>query len=172
MRSQALRPQELDALRAIFEAAWRDDFTSEDWEHMFPGVHFLLEQDGGIASHGAVVERELDTGDHELLTGWVENVATPPEFRGRGYGTTVVRAVSEHIASRYQLGGLDTGSRGFYERLGWQTWRGPTNVRTDDGLVPTPDEDGAVMVLVTPTTPNDLDLGAPISCEWRPGDAW
>jgi len=36
---------------------------------------------------------------------------------------------------------------------------------------PTPDEDGYIMVLTTPTTPQ-LSLEAPISCEWRPGDVW
>jgi aminoglycoside 2'-N-acetyltransferase I len=44
-------------------------------------------------------------------------------------------------------------------------------VRTERGLVATPEEDGYVMVLRTPTT-RTIDLAAPISCEWRPGDVW
>jgi hypothetical protein len=35
----------------------------------------------------------------------------------------------------------------------------------------TPDEDGFVMILTTPTSPA-LDLDLPLSCEWRPGDVW
>jgi aminoglycoside 2'-N-acetyltransferase I len=60
---------------------------------------------------------------------------------------------------------------GFYERLGWVAWRGPTSVRMGAGAVRTVEEDGNVFVRLTPTSPV-LDLSAPISCEWRPGDAW
>ena len=35
----------------------------------------------------------------------------------------------------------------------------------------TPDEEGFIMILRTPTTP-DLDAAAPIGCEWRPADVW
>ena len=38
-------------------------------------------------------------------------------------------------------------------------------------MIGTPEEDGLVMAC-TPTTPSDLDLDAPISCDWRPGDVW
>ena len=41
----------------------------------------------------------------------------------------------------------------------------------DPGDERTPEEDGFVLVRLTPTSP-DLDLSAPISCEWRPGDVW
>ena len=52
-----------------------------------------------------------------------------------------------------------------------RVWRGPSGARTSDGVEPTPDEDGYILVLPTPSTPT-LDLDASISCEWRPGDAW
>jgi aminoglycoside 2'-N-acetyltransferase I len=79
--------------------------------------------------------------------------------------------VTAFIRERFELGALGTGSHGFYERLGWLTWMGPTSVRTANGPRRTPDEDGYVMVLPTPASP-PLDLTAPISCEWRPGDVW
>ena len=145
--------------------------SDEDWAHMLPAVHFLLEAGGDVVSHAAVVERELHTGGHRLSTGYVENMATRPELQGRGFGTRVLRAVNEHIAAAYQLGALDTSRPTFYERHGWRVWRGPISVRTEDGEVRTPEEEGAVMVLATPTSPS-LDLDAPISCEWRPGDVW
>jgi aminoglycoside 2'-N-acetyltransferase I len=83
-----------------------------------------------------------------------------------------MRAANEHIVATYALGGLDTGSHGFYERLGWERWRGPTSVRAAEGERRTPEEDGYVMILRTPGTPADLDVDAPISCDWRPGDVW
>jgi aminoglycoside 2'-N-acetyltransferase I len=58
---------------------------------------------------------------------------------------------------------------GGYARLGWELWRGPLFVRTDAGLMPTPDEE--VMILRLPrTTP--LDLDSPLSAEWREGELW
>ena len=69
--------------------------------------------------------------------------------------------------------GVDDLSRAieFYERLGWRRWAGPTYVRTDAGLVRTAEDDGNVLVRLTPASP-DLDLSAPLSCEWRSGDVW
>ena len=75
------------------------------------------------------------------------------------------------IRERFELGALGTGRHHFYERLGWLTWTGPAFVRTAEGTRRTPDEDGFILVLPTPASPQ-LDLAAPISCEWRPGDVW
>ena len=75
------------------------------------------------------------------------------------------------IEERFQLGALGTGRHHFYERLGWRTWRGPSFVRTGTGPSRTPDDDGYILVLPTPTSPT-LDLEASISCEWSPGDVW
>jgi aminoglycoside 2'-N-acetyltransferase I len=50
-------------------------------------------------------------------------------------------------------------------------WLGQTCVRTDGGLVRTPENDDALYIRPTPTSP-EFDLSAPISCEWRPGDPW
>jgi aminoglycoside 2'-N-acetyltransferase I len=80
-------------------------------------------------------------------------------------------AVGDFIAENFELGALATGRHAFYERLGWRTWRGPSSVRTPHGELPTPDEDGYLMVLKTARTPA-IDLTQSISCDWRPGDVW
>jgi aminoglycoside 2'-N-acetyltransferase I len=113
----------------------------------------------------------LQVGGRELRTGYVEAVATSPDRQGLGLGSIVMTDVTEYIRDGFELGGLGTGRQSFYGRLGWQIWAGPSAVRTPDGDLPTPDDDGFIMVLSTPTSP-PLDLGAPISCEWRPGDVW
>jgi aminoglycoside 2'-N-acetyltransferase I len=82
-----------------------------------------------------------------------------------------MREVDGYLAENFDLGALGTGTQAFYERLGWQIWRGPSYVRTDAGTERTMDEDGYILVLPTPSSPT-LDLSAPISCEWRPGDVW
>ena len=120
-----------------------------------------------------MVPRTLDAGGITLRTGYVEAVATWPQLERRGYGSQVMREIDKVITAEYELGALGTGSFAFYERLGWQRWRGPTAVRIPNGgVVRTPAEDGYIMVLRTPATPADLDLAMSISCEWRAGDVW
>jgi aminoglycoside 2'-N-acetyltransferase I len=172
--SDELRPGEVAELRELFDEAWSDDaerFTEQDWGHAVGGVHVIAEADGRIAAHASVVERELRTANHRLRTGYVEAVATRPSHQRRGLGSLVIEGVDDLIDRNYQLGALATGVVGFYERLGWVAWQGPTSVRTEAGTVRTADEDGNVLVRLTPSSP-ELDLSAPISCEWRPGDAW
>jgi aminoglycoside 2'-N-acetyltransferase I len=80
-------------------------------------------------------------------------------------------AATDHIRSTFELGALGTGRHAFYERLGWETWRGQAFVRTPEGETRTPDDEGYILVLRTPTSP-PFDLDDPISCDWRPGDVW
>ncbi len=173
--SAELSTDERAAIRAIMDAAFAGDehggFDDDDWEHALGGVHVLAEVDGRVVSHAAVVERELHVAGRPLRAGYVEAVATEPGLQGRSHGSAVMRLVNDEVQRRYELGALGTGSHGFYERLGWVTWRGPSSVRSADGERRTPDEDGYIMVLRTPSSP-PLDLDAPISCEWRPGDVW
>jgi len=80
-------------------------------------------------------------------------------------------AVGRIIVGAYQLGALGTDSFHFYQRLGWQRWLGPTSVRVIERIVPTPDDDGFVMVLLTDST-RSLDLRGKISCDWQVGNVW
>jgi aminoglycoside 2'-N-acetyltransferase I len=175
VRTTGLNAEETTAIRVLLWAAFADDedgaFSEDDWLHALGGVHFVFDVDGRIVSHASVVERDIHFGGTSLRTGYVEAVATAPDEQGHGYGSAVMRAVNEHIEAQYDIGALGTGSQAFYERLGWQIWRGPSYVRLPGGDERTPDEDGYIMVLTTPTSAG-VDLTTPISCEWRPGDVW
>jgi aminoglycoside 2'-N-acetyltransferase I len=175
LRSDELTEAEVRDLRALMDTAFADDedgaFTDHDWQHALGGRHFVLDLDGEIVAHAAVVRREIEVGGRPLSTGYVEAVATTPERQGTGLGTRVMREVGSHIAAGYQLGVLGTGSHHFYERLGWRTWRGPSFVRERGRERPTPDDDGYLMVLLTDASPH-LEFTERISCEWRPGDVW
>jgi aminoglycoside 2'-N-acetyltransferase I len=170
-----LAASELTVIRAIMLDAFGSDdderFTDDDWEHAVGGVHFVLDIDGEVVAHAAVVERELQIAERPIRTGYVEAVATAPAHQNVGYGSLVMTDATAYVRERFELGALGTGRQRFYERLGWLTWRGPSSVRTAKGLLRTPDDDGYIMVLATPSTPR-LDLTAPISCAWRQGDAW
>ena len=170
----ALSRAEVAVLKGLMAEAFAEDehggFTDDDWAHALGGTHFVAEDGGRIVGHAAVVERDIRVGGRPLRTGYVEAVATAVDRQRSGIGTALMRAVAEHLGA-YELGALGTGSHAFYSRLGWVTWRGPSSVRTPGGEEPTPEEDGYIMILRTPSTP-PLDLDAPISCEWRPGDVW
>ncbi len=131
----------------------------------------MLDVDGQIVGHASVVERELHVDGRPLRTGYVEAVAVAPNRQGKGLGSIVMTDVTAYVREHFELGALGTGRITFYERLGWRTWKGPSSVRMPGGPQRTPEDDGYILVLPTPTSP-ELDLAAPISCDWRPGDVW
>jgi aminoglycoside 2'-N-acetyltransferase I len=169
-----LTDEEARAVRALMDSAFgtgEDAFAHDDWEHALGGVHALLTDGRDVVAHASVVERRLEIGGRPFRTGYVEAVATAPGLQGRGHGSRVMEAIDDHIGASFQLGALGTGRHAFYERLGWETWRGPMFVRTPGGLERTPDEEGYLLVLRVPASP-PLDSTEPISCEWRAGDVW
>lgn len=156
---------------AAFASDEDGSFTDDDWAHALGGVHFVLEIGGRLVTHASVVERVLEVGGRPLRTGYVEAVATALDLQGAGHGTRVMAEATAHIRERFELGALGTGRHHFYERLGWRRWLGPAFVRTADGPRRTPDDEGFILVLATPSSP-PLDLTEPISCDPRPGDDW
>jgi aminoglycoside 2'-N-acetyltransferase I len=156
---------------AAFGSDEDERFEQDDWDHAVGGIHFVLDIDGEIVAHASVVERELHIDGRSLRTGYVEAVGTAVNRQGEGLGSLVMTDVTSYVSEHFELGALGTGRHRFYERLGWRTWTGPTFVRTPDGPRRTPEEDGDILVLRTPSTP-PLNPTASISCEWRPGDVW
>jgi aminoglycoside 2'-N-acetyltransferase I len=166
---------ELEVLRELLFGAFGGRFDEHDWEHTLGGVHVLASEDDQVVAHGAVVPRTLAAGGRELRTGYVEGVATRADRQGRGLATAVMREVGRVIREGYELGALGDGSGipGFYQRLGWETWQGPTFVAgpRGRGRGRTAEEDGSILVLRTPAT-GALDVTGSITCDWRPGDVW
>jgi aminoglycoside 2'-N-acetyltransferase I len=166
---------ELEALRRLVFGAFGGRFDEHDWDHTLGGMHVLvMEDDEDVVAHGAVVPRTLAAGRRALRTGYVEGVATRGDRRGLGLATLVMAEVGRVVSEGgYELGALSdgTGIPGFYQRLGWETWQGPTWAAGPDGPERTAEEDGSVLVLRTPTT-GELDLDGPLTCDWRAGDVW
>ncbi len=171
--SAALDTAEWSALTDLCVAAFAEPWDGY-WESIGPGVHVLAEDaDRGIVAHAAIVDRLLYPGDGTLRAGYVEAVAVEPDWQRRGLGTKVMEVINRMIDEGYELGALGTGSQPFYARLGWVVWQGPTWVRQPDGrLERSADEDGGIMVRITPSTPPALDLTLPIAVDWRPGEVW
>ena len=168
-----LTTEELAAVRRLLFDEFGERFDRHDWDHTLGGTHLLAMEDDEIVAHAAVVPRTLVAGGRPLRTGYVEGVATRADRRRQGLASLVLRVAGRLIEAGYELGGLGDGSGipGFYQRLGWELWQGPTWVDAPGGLVRTAEEDGAVLVLRTPAT-GELDPTAPLVCDWRQGDVW
>jgi aminoglycoside 2'-N-acetyltransferase I len=172
--SAGLSSTEWSTLTALCIAAF-DEPWDDYWESIGPGVHVLAENARrGIVAHAAIVDRLLYPGDLTLRAGYVEAVAVWPDLQRSGLGTQVMDVINQMIDEEYELGALGTGHHGFYARRGWVAWQGPTSIRERDGtLKRSPDEDGDIMVRLTPSTPPGLDVSLPIAVDWRPGgEVW
>jgi aminoglycoside 2'-N-acetyltransferase I len=161
----------LTTIRGLVSEAFDDALSDDDWEHALGGWHVVLLDAGAVVAHAAVVPRAIAVAGSQLRGGYVEAVATAPRRQGEGLGSLVMARVGRLLRTEFEIGALSTGLHGFYERLGWELWRGPTFVRHDSELIRTEDEDDGVMVLrFGPSL--ELDLTNPISCPARNGDNW
>lgn len=170
-RTDELGAAELARVRALLDDAFEGEFGEHDWEHSLGGWHVLVHDGHDLVAHASVVGRRIEVGDRPWRTGYVEAVATAPAVQGEGHGTMAMRRLGEVLRTEFELGALSTGSHHFYERLDWERWRGPAQVRTTSGVVRTPEEDDGIMILRFGPSAG-VDLRSPITCEERAGDDW
>ena len=169
IKNEDLSRHEYSDILALCSRAFQQDFKPF-MDTFSGGTHVLGRFQSTLVTHALWVIRWLQTGTLPLLqTAFVEAVATEKKYRDKGFASAVMKKLAEEI-SQFDLGALCTGSPELYARLGWQLWRGPLFIRTSEGLLPTPNEHG-VMVLLLSHTPL-LDLDAPLSAEWREGELW
>ena len=159
-------------LRTLWERSFGGDFSEHDAEHAYGGVHVVALAGPSAVGHASAVPRRIRFGGQPWrTTGYVEAVATAPEWRGRGVGRQVVERLQEEIAVRWPVALLSTGTAtGFYERLGWERWGGTSFTRTATGVVADGEQDGLMVLRIDPSAVPDLSVD--VTCEDRPGDAW
>jgi GNAT superfamily N-acetyltransferase len=163
--TRALSGPVLAELRGLCDLAYGQPV----FETFGGGEHLLGWHGRRLVCHAMWITRWLQPqGLAPLRSAYIELVATHPGHRHRGYATAIMERVAVEIADE-ELGGLSPATFRLYQSLGWRFWQGPLFTRTERGTVPTPDE--RVMVLILPRTP-PLDLQAPLSVEWRPGEVW
>ncbi len=161
------------ALFAFLHDGFAGDFSDTDFDHALGGVHVVAEDDSGIVGHASVVQRQLVAGDRVLRTGYVEAVAVSGRMRRRGIGDVLMSRIDDIVRGAYDLGALGASDDGrpLYLRRGWEPWTGPLGALTPGGVIMTPDDDGGVLVLRTPSTP-PVDTADRLLCDWRAGDVW
>ncbi len=143
----------------------------EDFKNLFTyvqsgGWHFLAYQQDELVSHAMVTTRWVQPEGHPLLkAAYVDAVATLPAYQGQGYGSAIMRRLADDIDGEYRIACLETDRESFYERLGWQTWRGALAGRSEQGLVPTPEQRGIMILKLSQTPALDLDSSLTIECQ-------
>jgi aminoglycoside 2'-N-acetyltransferase I len=143
----------------------------EDFKNLFSYVpsgawHFLAFQGEQLVSHAMVTTRWLQPEGQPLLkTAYIDAVATLPAAQGRGHGSTLMRYLASKIDGEYVIGCLETERIEFYERLGWKVWRGPLAGRSEQGLIPTPEQKGIMVLRLSQTPVLNLDSTLTIECQ-------
>jgi aminoglycoside 2'-N-acetyltransferase I len=143
----------------------------QDFKNLFTyvpagGWHFLAYRDELLVSHALVTVRWLQPEGQPLLkTAYVDAVATLPTYQGKGYGSAVMRKLANDIEDGFAIACLETDRVSFYERLGWQIWRGPLAGRGEGGVIPTPNQTGVMILRLARTPPLELDQGLTIECQ-------
>lgn len=171
LTSGAASGARLRAIRRLLDEAFGGEFSDDDWDHTLGGWHVVVLDGDVLVAHAAVVPRRIEVAGVAFRAGYVEGVATAPARQGEGLGSRAMTELKAVILERFEFGALSTDRWGFYGRVGWERWQGPTFVRRAEETVRTEDEDDGVMVLrFGPSA--DVDLTAPIVCEARSGDDW
>jgi aminoglycoside 2'-N-acetyltransferase I len=158
------------AARALLDDVFDGELTDEDWEHCQGGLHALTYDGDTLIGHAAVIQRRLAYDGTALRAGYVEGVGVHRDHRRRGHAGALMAALERIIRDGYDLGALGASDMAlpFYAQRGWRAWEGPLSILTPDGIVPTPEEQGGILVLTA-----TLDLTRPLLCaDWRPGEVW
>ncbi len=99
-------------------------FTGDvEWLPYYTQVAVL---DGKLVSAVQTVKRTVACGDFRLTMGGIANVATLPEYRGKGYNQELLkRAIEVMEADAMDFSMLGTGINTYYAKLGYSTLECP-----------------------------------------------
>jgi aminoglycoside 2'-N-acetyltransferase I len=168
----SFRTEDLDEqLRAAIIDLCIESHQEQDFKNLFTyissgGRHVLAYRDDRLVSHAVATTRGLQPeGQPILKTAYIDAVSTLPAHQGQGYGSAVMQQLAKDIDSEYVIACLETDRESFYLRLGWETWRGTLAGRSAQGLVPTPDQRGIMILRLSGTPALDLNSGLTIECQ-------
>jgi hypothetical protein len=109
-----------------------------------------MEVGGRLVSAVHVVRREAYTKEGTIGVGGIANVATHPDFRGKGYNSACLNAMIAHLEADpfFEISLLGTGIHEYYEKFGWQRWPIPVQKFMSKPLAQTAE--------IVPATTSDL----------------
>lgn len=135
---RALRPDEREECLDLWLRVWPGYANRTYFERYFYGdVGWLpyytqvAECDGRLVSTVHICNRTVACGEFRLNMGGIANVATLPEYRGRGYNTGCLKnAIEVMEADAMDFALLFTGINAYYRKFGFANLpRGRTSVR-------------------------------------------
>ena len=168
-QTSELSTTDLQEIRALLRSAFGPGFGDVSWQHALGGSHLIAVLHDQIAGHLSIVDRlgAID-GDDQVFS-YIEAVAVRPDLQGLYVGTMLVAAVNVSIAASGRTALLASRLTGFYARLGWRVWSGPSYAKHGNGLLLPAAPRGEIMVF----DPGGIvDIHAGISIEHREGDVW
>jgi aminoglycoside 2'-N-acetyltransferase I len=158
------------SIQKMLESAYEGDFSPEDWEHTSGGIYFVGCLEETIIAHGSVVPREMLIDGQEVIVGYVEAVAVSPAYSGQGFGSMLMRRITEFCRDNYELSMLSTDEKSFYARCGWLQFTGESFITLENAEIRSADEDEGLMFL--PSAKNErVDIRRAV-CQARSGDSW
>ncbi|WP_369146692.1 GNAT family N-acetyltransferase [Streptomyces sp. R44] len=161
----------LRSVREMLDTAFEGDFSDDDWDHTLGGVHAWIEDERGIAAHGAVVQRRVLHRGRSLRVGYVEGVAVRGDRRRQGLGGAVMAELERVVDGTHAFGALSASDAGaaLYRARGWRVWEGRIDVLAPEGIARLAEEEGSVFL--RPAAGRALpDPAVPLTFDWRDGD--
>ena len=157
------RTEELNAeTRASIIHVCKTAHQEDEFTHLFSyipsgGIHVLAYREQELIGHAVTTTRWLQPEGLPLLrTAYIDAVATLPAYQGQGIGSTLMRHLAT-VLSDFEMACLQTERVSFYARVGWEVWRGPLAGRRATELLPTPDQQGVMILRLAHTPPLDID---------------
>jgi aminoglycoside 2'-N-acetyltransferase I len=133
-------------------------------------LHVLAYLDAVLIGHTVISTRWMQPEGLPILrSAYIDAVAVASAEQGKGIGKLLMQHVASVITD-YEIAGLETSVPGFYESAGWELWRGSLAGRGAEGLIPTPEKQG-VMILRLPKTP-ELNLNGLLTIEDQKVRIW
>ena len=155
-----------DIIELCVAAHQKEDFRNLFKYVLSGGWHFLAYYEELLLCHAMATTRWLQPEGYPLLkTAYIDAVSTLPAYQHQGYGSALMRQLAVTIDPEYTIASLETDKEGFYERLGWKTWRGPLAGRDKGRLIPTPEQHGIMVLSLSQTPALDFDSMLTIDCQ-------
>ena len=165
-----VNPETESCIRTLLDLAYEGDFSSEDWEHTFGGKYFIGYLGDTIIAHGSVVPRSMFIDGEAITVGYVEAIAVLPSHWRQGFGTQLMKEVTQFCHNNYEISMLSTDENQFYQRIGWLQFQGESFVKNSDTEVRTAEEDEGLMFL--PGNKSGITQIQRAVCDARGGDSW
>ncbi len=156
-QTAALSKSTRQAIITLCTAAHGHDFSALFTFLLPDALHVLGYWEQELVSHAVVTTRWLQPEGLPILrTAFIDAVATAPIYQGQGLGSALMRCLAT-VIPEYTIACLQTERVSFYAHVGWELWRGGLAGRGEHGLIPTPAQQGVMILRLPQTPPLDLD---------------